>query len=176
MAIIGNTSLMPRAFSAGLNEWSRTTGLAGTPHWGNAGNASIVPADEDFGSCLEIYKQENTTSLRYMRRTPLRPGSYLRIAARVKAVAGNMPRVRIAGWAGNAGGGQVTNVVQVGPQVTLTDYGEVVEVSAIVGSGAREGVDMVWGRLATFGHFGLDLLGDNLGTVRIEDMVIEDVT
>lgn len=176
MAIIGNTSLMPRPFSAGLNDWSRTTGLAGTPHWGNAGNASIMPADEDFGTCLEIYKQANTTSLRYMQRTPLRPGSYLRIAVRVKAIAGNMPRVRIAGWAGNAGGGNVADVVQVGPQVVLTNYGEVVEVSAIVGSGVRDGVDMVWGRLATFGHFGLDLLGDNLGTVRIEDMVIEDVS
>lgn len=176
MAIIGNTSLMPRAFSAGLNHWSRTTGLAGTPHWGAAGNASIVPADEDFGSCLEVNKQDSTTSLRYFQRTPLRPGTYLRIAARVKAVAGNMPRVRIAAWAGNAAGGSLGNVTQVGPQVSLLNYGEVVEVSAIVGSGVRDGVDMAWGRLASFGHFGLDLLGDNLGTVRIESIVIEDVT
>ncbi|WP_294931763.1 glycosyl hydrolase family 28-related protein [uncultured Paracoccus sp.] len=176
MTVIGNSQLMPRAFSAGLNHWSRTNGTAGSPTWADQPNAAIVPADQDFGTCLEIIKQQATTSLRYMVRTPLQPGSYLRISARVKAVAGNLPRVRIAAWAGNAAGGNVGGVAQTGPQVTLSGHGQVAEVSAIVGSGSREGVDMAWGRNAVFGHFGLDLLGDNNGAIRIENMVIEDVT
>ncbi len=44
-----------------------------------------------------------------------------------------------------------------------------VEVSAIVGSGRRDGVDMAWGRNSAFGHFGLDLIGDNGGSIRIEN-------
>ena len=34
----------------------------------------------------------------------------------------------------------------------------------------------VWGRLAIFGHFGIDLTGPTGGVVRVEDIVIEDVT
>lgn len=174
--IIGNQSLMPRAFNLGLALWSQTDGRAGSPTWAAAPNAAIVPADQDFGSCLEILKQQSVTSIRYMRRTPINPGTYLRISARVKAIAGNLPQVRIAGFAGNAAGENVAGVVQSGPAVSLSGYNEVVEVSAIVGTGRRDGVDMAWGRSATFGHFGLDLLGDNNGSIRIESIVIEDVT
>ncbi|WP_313352804.1 glycosyl hydrolase family 28-related protein [Paracoccus sp. (in: a-proteobacteria)] len=176
IAIIGNQSLMPRAFRLGLNQWSQTDGRAGSPTWAGASNAAIVPADEDFGSCLEILKQATVTSIRYMQRTPINPGSYLRISTRVKAIAGNLPQVRIAAFAGNAAGNNVAGVTQTGPAVTLPGYGQVVEVSAIVGTGRRDGVDMPWGRNATFGHFGLDLTGDNNGSIRIESLVIEDVT
>ncbi|CAM3200681.1 hypothetical protein SAMN04488021_12416 [Paracoccus aminovorans] len=176
IAIIGNQSLMPRAFRLGLNQWSQTDGRAGSPTWAGAANAALVPADEDFGSCLEILKQETVTSLRYMQRTPINPGSYLRVSARVKAIAGNLPQVRIAGFAGNAAGTNVAGVTQTGPATVLPGYGQVVEVSAIVGTGRRDGVDMAWGRNAVFGHFGLDLIGDNNGSIRIESIVIEDVT
>lgn len=176
IAIIGNQSLMPRAFRLGLNQWSQTDGRAGSPTWAGAANAAVVPADEDFGSCLEILKLETVTSIRYMQRTPINPGSYLRVSARVKAIAGNLPQVRIAAFAGNAAGENVAGVTQIGPAATLPGYGQVVEVSAIVGTGRRAGVDMPWGRNATFGHFGLDLTGDNDGSIRIESIVIEDVT
>ena len=58
----------------------------------------------------------------------------------------------------------------------LTSYGKVVEVTAIVGAGSRGGVDMVWGRSALYGHFGLDLTGANGGVVRIDDIEITDIT
>lgn len=173
---IGNLALMPREFRLGLNLWSKTTGLPDTPTWQGAANAAIVPADEDFGTCLEIIKQQATTSLRYMKRTAIQPGQYLRVSTRIKVIAGNLPRARIAAWAGNAAGANLAGVVQVGPTVTVPGYGQTVELSAIVGTGNRDGVDMPWGRLASFGHFGLDLLGDNNGSVRIENFVIEDVT
>ena len=176
IAIIGNQALMPRPFQAGLNLWSRTDGRAGSPTWSGAANVAIVPADEEFGTCLEILKLDSVTSIRYMRRTPMNPGNYLRISARVKAIAGNLPQVRIAAFAGGAGGGAIPGVTLTGPVVTLPGYGQAVEVTAIVGSGRREGVDMAWGRTATFGHFGLDLIGDNNGSIRIENIVIEDVT
>ena len=60
--------------------------------------------------------------------------------------------------------------------MALTSYGQVVEVSAIVGTGARAGVTMAWGLDAIYGHFGLDLTGPNGGTVRIDDIEIEDIT
>ena len=176
IAIIGSQALMPAPFQSGLNLWSQTDGTAGSPTWSGASNAAIVPADEDFGACLEILKQQAVTSVRYMRRTPMNPGNYLRISTRVKAIAGNLPQVRIAAYAANASGNNIAGVTQVGPVVTLPGYGQVAEVSAIVGSGRRDGVDMAWGRDAAFGYFGIDLIGDNFGSIRIENIVIEDVT
>lgn len=173
---IGSKALMPREFRLGLNLWSRTDGTADSPTWSGQSNAAIEPADQDFGSCLELLKLESTTSLRYMRQTPISPGTYLRISTRVKVVAGNIPQVRIAGYAGAPGGVAVTGVPLTGPTVSISGYGTVVEVSAVVGTGRRNGVDMPWGRQATYGYFGLDLIGENNGTVLIENFAIEDVT
>ncbi len=175
-AITDGVLLMPPAFKNGLDVWSSGDGTPGSDTYANAGNAAFVPADQDFGGCLEIQKNTSTTKLRYMGETPLLPGCYLRVTARIKAVSGNLPSVRIAGYAGKGGGGNVSGVVQVGPSTSLTTYGEVVEVSAIIGAGNRGGVDMVWGNQAIFGHFGLDLTGQNGGVVRIDDIIIEDIT
>jgi len=81
-----------------------------------------------------------------MEETPLLPGCYLRITAKVKAMSVSLPTVRIAGWAGGSGGAYVSGVNETGNPVSLSAYGEVIEISAIVGFGARTGVDMVWGR------------------------------
>jgi hypothetical protein len=108
--------------------------------------------------------------------TPILPGCYLRVTARVKAVSGALPSVRIAGWPGQSGGTGVSGLTTFGPSVALTGYGEVFEVSAIIGSGPRTGVDMVWGDPVIFGHLGLDLTGATGGIVRVDDIVIDDVT
>ncbi|MBR9650622.1 glycosyl hydrolase family 28-related protein [Thalassovita aquimarina] len=175
-AITDGVVFMPTAFEAGLDVWSSGDGTPGSDTYENAANAAYVPADADFSGCLELQKTAATQKLRYMGQTPLFPGTYLRITARVKAISGNLPTVRIAGWAGDGGGAHVSGLTETGPGVTLSDYGRVVEVSAIVGSGNRGGVDMVWGNVPVFGHFGLDLTGANGGVVRIDDIAIEDVT
>jgi hypothetical protein len=128
-----------------------------------------------FSGCLEIVKTQSVTKLRYMGETPLLPGCYLRVTARVKCVAGALPDVRIAAWAGTAGGAQLNGVIEVGPSVSINGYGDVIEVSAIIGTGQRNGVDMVWAN-ASYGHIGLDLTGPNGGVVRVDDFSIEDVT
>jgi len=69
--------------------------------------------------------------------------------------------VRIGTFAGAAGGNAVNGVTKTGPSVALTQYGEVVDVTAIVDAGDRTGVDTVWGPEALYGHFGLDLVGPN---------------
>lgn len=176
IAITDGLLLMPPQFSAGLNAWSRSTGRPATPTWASASNAGLVPADSDFGTCLEIQKQASTTRLRFMGETPLFPGVYLRISARVKIVAGAFCSVRMAGWAGNGAGTHVGGLVETGPTVALDGYGKVVEVSAIVGVGSRAGVNMAWGRAPVMGHFGLDLIGANGGAIRIESVKIEDIT
>lgn len=175
-AITDGIVFMPPAFSAGLNVWSSGDGRPGSGTYANAPNAAFVPADADFGGCLEMQKTTATQKLRYMGQTPLLPGCYLRVRARVKAISGTLPTVRIAGWAGGAGEAQVTGIPTRGPAVALTSYGEVVEVSAIVGTGRRDGVDLPWGSAAIFGHFGINLEGPNGGIFRIDDIEIEDVT
>ena len=168
--------LMPTPFADGLDVWSSGDGTPGSSTYQNAANAAFVPADQDFGGCLEIAKQSSTTRVRYMGETPVLPGCYLRITARVKAISGALPNVRVSGWAGLPGGNHANGLTEVGPTVTLTSYGEVVEVSAIVGSGTRTGVDMPWGVAPSFGHFGIEFTGPNGGIVRIDDIEIEDLT
>ncbi len=175
-AITDGVLLMPPAFSNGLDMWSSSNGTPGSNSYEGAANAALVAADQDFGGCLELQKVNSVQMLRYKGETPLLPGCYLQIRARVKAIAGALPSVRIAGWAGGAGGRHINGKIEVGPTVELATYGDVVEVAAIVGPGARGGVDMAWGSEALYGHFGLDLTGSNGGVVRIDDIEIEDVT
>lgn len=167
--------LMPTAFADGLDVWSSGDGTPGSDTYDQSGNGAFVPADQDFAGCLEIVKTSSVTKLRYMGETSILPGCYLRITAKVKCLAGALPDVRIAGWAAAPGGSHLNGVVEVGPSVSLTSYGDVVEISAIVGTGARTGVDMTWAG-ASFGHLGLDLTGPNGGIVRVDDLVIEDVS
>ncbi|MGO4907278.1 glycosyl hydrolase family 28-related protein [Pseudorhodobacter sp. W20_MBD10_FR17] len=168
--------LTPPPFSAGLNLWSREDGTVGSGSYGSQPNAAYVPADADFGGCLELLKISSTQKLRSYGETPIIPGMYLRVTARVKAISGSLPSVRIAGWAGSSTNTNVPGVTQVGPSVALTSYGKVVTVSAIIATSNRTGVDMAWGTTPVYGHFGLDLTGSNGGVVRIDDIEIEDIT
>ncbi len=175
-AITDGIVLMPTPFADGLDVWSSGDGTAGSDTYENVANAAFVPADQDFGGALEMLKTQGSQTLRYMGQTQLLPGCYLRVRARVKAISGNLPSVRIAGYPAYGNGSKVGGVAEFGPATALTAYGEVVEVSAIVGSGLIGGVDMVWGTAPVYGHFGLDLIGANGGIVRIDDIEIEDVT
>ncbi len=174
-AITDGIVLMPLSFAAGLGVWSSGDGTPGSDTYATGGAGAFIAADQDFGGCLEITKSIATTQLRYMGETPILPGCYLRVTAKVKAVAGAFPSVRIAGYAGLNGGGAAPVSDLTGPSITLDTYGEVVEVSAIIGTGDRTGVDLVW-QGAAYGHFGLDLTGANGGVVRIDDLIIEDIT
>lgn len=175
-AITDGVLLMPPAFENGLDVWSSGDGTPGSDTYENAANAAFVPADQDFGGSLELQKTTNTTRLRYMGETPILPGCYLQVTARIKAISGSLPDVRIAAYAAQGNGQPVSGVTTVAGSVSLTTYGSVVEVSAIIGTGNRTGVDMVWGTDAVYGHFGLDLTGPNGGIVRIDDIVVEDIT
>ena len=117
-AITDGLVLTPPLFENGLDVWSSGDGTPGSDTYQGAANAALVPADQDFSSCLELQKTQATQKLRWMGETPILPGCYLRITARVKAVSGNLPAVRIAGWAGAAGGAHVGGLTEVGPSTT----------------------------------------------------------
>lgn len=174
-AITDGVVFAPLPFSAGLGVWSSGDGTPGSDTYATSGTGVFVSADQDFGGCLEVQKMTSVGKVRYMGETPLLPGCYLQVRAKVKAVAGPMPAVRVAGYPAYANGSKVGGVVEVGPGKQLTSYGEVVEVSAIIATGDRNGVDMVWAD-AIYGHFGIDLTGQSGGLVRVDDIVIEDVT
>ena len=176
MAFTDGVDLMPPAFEEGLGVWSSGDGVPGDPLYLTDPDAAIVPADADFGACLEIYKNSATQKLRYTGETPLLPGAFVKISARVKVVSGNLPTVRVAGWAGGAGGVHVTGLDETGPAVTITGFGSVFEVSAIVSTGTRSGVDLAWGTETIYGHFGLDFTGPVGAVIRIDDLRIQDVT
>ncbi|NOR30756.1 MAG: right-handed parallel beta-helix repeat-containing protein, partial [Sulfitobacter sp.] len=175
-AITDGLVLTPAIFANGLDVYSSGDGTAGSDTYANAINAAFIPADQDFGGALELIKTQSTQKLRFMGQTPLLPGCYLRITTKIKAISGNLPAVRIAGYPALGNGSRVGGLTEIGSSVQLSSYGDVVEVSAIVGSGQRNGVDMVWGTEPVYGHFGLDLTGPNGGVVRIDDLQIEDIT
>lgn len=175
-AITDGLVLMPPVFADGLGVWSSEDGTPGSALYDGVATAAYVPGDADFGGCLELLKTDSVQKIRFTGETPILPGCYLRVTARVKAISGALPSVRIAGWAGLAGGGHAGNVTEAASSVALSGYGDVVEVSAIVGSGPRTGVDMIWGAPVIYGHFGLDLTGPTGGIVRVDDIRIEDVT
>lgn len=168
--------LMPPPFADGLGVWSRQDGRPGSDTWATAPNAAIVAADSDFGDCLEILKVDTTTRLRSMGQTPIIPGTYLRVSARVKVLSGNLPDVRIAAWPGAGSDTYVPGLTETATAVDITDYGSIVTVTAILGTGQRGGVDLAWGTGPSYAHVGLDLTGPNGGQVRIESVTVEDVT
>ena len=168
--------LMPPPFSAGLNQWSREDGTSGSGSYQGQPNAALVTNDQDFAGCLELQKTDATQKLRSFAQTPIQAGLYLQVTVRIKAVSGNLPSVRIAAWAGDVGGTNVAGVPQTGPSVALTSYGQVVTVRAIIARGNRTGVNLPWGTVPVYAHVGLDLTGANGGVVRIDDIVVEDVT
>ncbi|QUS35049.1 glycosyl hydrolase family 28-related protein [Falsirhodobacter algicola] len=174
-AITEGLVLMPPAFSAGLDLWSREDGEPGQGSYAGQSNAATVAADQDFAGCLELLKLDSVQKLRCFQQIPFQPGLYLQVRAKVKCVSGAFPTVRIAAYAGNSKG-KAVKVPLTGPEVTLSRYGEVVEVSAIIGSGNRSGVDMAWGTEPVYAHLGLDLTGASGGVVRIDDITVEDVT
>lgn len=173
-AITDGLVLNPPPFSAGLSQWSSGDGTPGSDTYAGAGGGVFVAADADFAGCLEIVKSQGTQRVRFMGQTPVQPGLYLRVTARVKCIAGAMPAVRVSGFAGTPQGA-LGGVTLTGPSRPIAAYGQVVEVSAIIGWGLRGGVDMVWPG-ATYGHLGIEFTGANGGVLRIDDLVIEDVT
>ncbi|KJZ20781.1 glycosyl hydrolase family 28-related protein [Loktanella sp. S4079] len=174
-AITDGIVFQPLPFSAGLGIWSSGDGTPGSDTYAISGSGVYVAADADFAGCLEVLKVDPTARVRYMGETPILPGCYLRVTARVKAISGPFPAVRVSGWAGLAGGAPASGLPAFGPATQLTSYGQVVEVSAIIGTGNRTGVDMVWNG-ADYGHFGVDLTGPTGGVIRIDDITIEDVS
>lgn len=174
-AVTEGLALMPPPFAAGLAVWSSADGLAGQDHYAGAGGGVFVPADADFGGCLEIVKTAATQKIRFTGNTPILPGLYLQVTARVKCVSGTLPSVRIAGWAGTGATTALSGVTTSGPSVAIPAHGQVVTVSAIIGTGPRGGVDMVWTG-ATLGHIGLDFTGGTGAILRIDDIAVTDVT
>ena len=90
-AITQGLVLMPPAFSAGLNLWSREDGRAGQGSYLGQANAAFVPNDQDFAGCLELQKTSSVQKLRSFQQIPFQPGLYLRVTVRIKAMSGALP-------------------------------------------------------------------------------------
>ncbi|MGZ2256157.1 right-handed parallel beta-helix repeat-containing protein [Roseobacter sp. A03A-229] len=173
-AITDGAELMPPPYAQAFDAYAGEDGSADAPALGP--EVRLVEDDPDLGPCLELEKTESLHAIRYRGETPLLPGCYLRVTVRLKVLDGALPSARIAGFAGGPGGVPVADAQTAGPTVRLPEIGSVAEVSAIVGPGARLGVDMVWGPDALYGHFGLDVTGPGASVLRIGPIVIEDVT
>lgn len=168
--------LMPPRFAEGLDDWSQTDGTPDSPTYERADNVRIPRGDADFGTCLELLKRDSVQRLRYMGEVPIRRGRFIEIGVRVKAMRGPIPMAQIAARPGGAGGEPLDDLPAVGPLVTLGAHHNPVALRIVIGPEARPGVDLVWDARALYAHVGVDLIGPCLGVVRIEDIVVRDIT
>lgn len=176
-AALQEIDLMPPAFSEGLHDWSRGDGTPESATYGDAGYSDAwIVEDEDFGACLEIRKTDTIQRLRYMGEMPFRPGSYIEVSARLKALNGPRGLVRIAALPGGRQGKPVDGLGTTGNVVGLDIFGRGYEASAVFGPVLRPGVDVVWNDKVLYAHVGLDIIGPNGGVVRVENLQVRDVT
>ena len=169
------TSIMPLPFSEGLDNWSSGNGTANTPDYTAQTYSGYVPADQDFGGCLEIYTESRSQQLRYMTQTAFGPETYLKVVTRVKLISGPKPSVRIAGFPRNRFGSQAVGEPQSAPQVFIPEYGTVYEISTIIGPSARADVGIVWSTAVETAHIGLDIIGATGTVLRVDDIEITNV-
>ena len=175
-AITDGLDLMPPAFIDGLDQWSSGDGTPGSTGYDTDPNGTLVASDADFGACLEVIKTDSPQRIRHKGETPILPGCYLEVRARVKLMSGPFTQVQVSAYAGDAGGAQVVSVPETGPLVDVDEVGRIFTVRAIIGSGVRTGVDMIWGTAPVFAHVGLDIVGDPGSILRIESLTVEDRT
>ncbi|MEO1312943.1 MAG: glycosyl hydrolase family 28-related protein, partial [Pseudomonadota bacterium] len=177
-AITEGLDLLPPDFVDGLSVWSSEDGTPGTITYQTNPAGTLVASDPDFGDCLELVTAQSPQRLRYMGETPILPGCYIEVSARVKlvSVTTGIPQVRIATFAGDANGNIVGPVPKTTPLVLLDAFNKVFTIKAIIGSGARTGVDLVWGTEPVYAHVGIDVQGDLGAVVRVESIKVEDKT
>ncbi len=168
--------LMPPAFSEGLCDWSRGDGTPDTPTYETARNARLARNDVDFGDCLEVRKVDPVQRLRYMGEVPVPRGGFIEFGARVKAVRGPLPQVRAAAFAGGMHATVIGDLPLLGPVVSVESFERIHVVRAVIGPMALPGVDLVWDARALYAHVGLDILGPENSVVRIERMIVREVT
>ncbi|MDH5798024.1 MAG: hypothetical protein OEZ19_05620, partial [Paracoccaceae bacterium] len=72
-AITDGLVFNPSAFEDGLDQWSIQNGRPGETTYDGVANAAFVPADQDFGGCLELVKTEAVQKLRFVGETPIMP-------------------------------------------------------------------------------------------------------
>ena len=169
--------LMPPPFVEGLDDWSRGDGTPDGPTWEAAENARLARGDEDFGTCLELRTADAVERVRYMGELPLLAGGFIEIAARVKAVRGPLPALRVAAWPGGAIGPRGPRAAGGrAARLGMPAHGGVCEIRAVIGRDARPGVDLVWDARVLYAHVGLDLEGRPGAVVRVESVEVRDVT
>lgn len=168
---------MPPAFSEGLHDWSRGDGTPESDTYGDVNHLDVrIAQDEDFGCCLEICKSETIQRLRYMGEMPFRPGSYIEVSTRLKAIRGPRGLARIAALPGGRMGKPIPDLEATGNVVGLDIYHRTYEAVTVFGPEPLPGVDIVWGDRVLYAHVGLDIIGPNGGVVRIENLSVRDVT
>lgn len=171
-----SADLMPPDFGEGLEDWSYGDGSPASGSYDTAANARLVEDDPDFGTCLELRTAAAVQRLRYMGEVPVRPGHYVEISARLKAMRGQLPLVRVSAFAGGRRGHRVAGLPEVGPVVALGAHGTVFEVSAVIGPERRRGVHLVWSGAVLFAHAGIDILSQGGSVVRVERVAVREVT
>lgn len=168
--------LNPSAFEEGLALWSNGDGTPDASTYDTLPNARLALNDVDFGTCLELRKTDGVVRLRYTGEMPVRAGSWIEITARVRALRGPLPEVRIAAWTGGAGGRAVEGQPCEGPRTALTAHGSVQVVRAVIAPVAADSVNLVWSADVLYAHVGLDLTGPAGGVLRIDGVEARDVT
>lgn len=164
--------LMPPPFARGLDRWSPADGDPAGPSLADGPGAFFLRRDEALGHCVELRLRRRVTSVRWMGETPLLAGRVLRLSVRARGQTGHAA-VRLAGWAGGAGGRELTGQPASGREVPLDARRVRTAVATVARSAPAPGLDMAWDQCAIFGHFGFDVLGEEGAIVRLDRLRVE---
>ncbi len=173
--LIYGQSILPKKFREGLKYWRSSLLNVSAQHIDRQSNYQLVETIGDDYGCLKFKKNESTQQLVYDNKIPIKIGQYLEIKATLKLKSGSAPDVRVVATPMSGSSTIITGMPTQGPKVTVPNAGSC-EVSAIVGSGNRDGVDMAWGLDFESMFFGLEFSGPNGGEIYIQDIEIIDAT
>ena len=173
--MIGGESYLPKRFNEGLNYWRNDLAASSVTTLDADPNFTLSTQANDTYGQLIVNKSNSTMAAVHGSLIPIIATQYLEVKFKIQLLSGSAPNVKIIGAATTSTGTPLPANSRNGPSVELVS-GIEMEVSAIIGSGARPGVDLVWQTDVAGAYFGLELTGPNGGTVLVKDMQISDVS
>ncbi len=176
-AITEGIAFAPPPFSDGLDNWSKGDGSAGAPTYANDTSSAFVPSDPDFGGALELTARSAKQILRARHETPIFAGCYLQMTVRLRLVGGQYPSVRITALALDGADQLLTPIAEfTAPAQQIDGYGKVIEVTAIIGTGKKQGVDIVLPTGAKSARLGIEISGRPGARLVVDDFSVQDVS
>ena len=173
--MIGGASIIPHKFIEGLEKWRSDLRNKNAPKLDTFENISINLGGNDDYAKLSLAKNQDSIQLVHDEPIPISDTQYLEVKFSVTLLTGVSPSLRVIATPSTQTKSAISGFAQNGPSQELLS-GVTTEISAIIGPGARPGVDLVWTNNSKFLMFGIEIFGANGANLLIDNISITDVS